>query len=918
MNKMRPLKLTVSAFGPYADEQTIPLDELGANGLYLITGDTGAGKTTLFDAITFALYGRASGSFRESKHFRSQYAKPETTTFVKMIFEHRGDKYSVMRIPSYERPKISGTGMTTQTLVAELQLPDGQIITAPKEVNNRIGEILGVNYEQFKQIAMIAQGEFLELLNANTEKRRDIFRKLFDTDLYRELQSKIQDERRDLEKICNATKSSIEQYIDGVNATTSLEKPLKSYPKCEVVEMISQFIEEDRKQEDELKLNVDSWRKQLDQCNNQLQQERESIRLQSECVKKQSRCSEEEVVYRQIAESLKNEEANQSLRDKMGNEIVIEERLLPEYDNVERIRNQVKEDKIKLQHAVQTINQKQEQYEILKNQTEEARKKLADLQEIKLQENNLIQLRDKKEREIKDVEALLTRYKKWQGEKVEYRKEQAIYEEQLKKREAIHSEFEMMQREYLNDQAGVLAEKLTDGVPCPVCGCVDHNEMTRAKRSGRAVEKTTLDAMKIKDEEETENLRKQSGSLAAQQSRLKTMYEGLLTDGAIYAEVSEITLLAQVLEQKQETLIKQKIQIGEELHKVTKDVKFWEQLTQSLPENERKIENIQKEIIVSQDVKTTCDVRIVSNNELMNEQLSKLEHSSKTIALQILTEKKSELEAMNKKYSEVKTKCQVSRDSFTTLQGEVTSLQEQLNGRQRFDILKLEEVNVQLSESINKTNDEIKKLFSRSHHNANALKNINEQFTLLDKQEKQFENIRLLSDTFNGQLVGQDKVALETYIQIAYFKRIIARANVRLMTMTNNQYELVHLATAENKTMKSGLDLAVIDHANGMQRSVKSLSGGEGFKASLALALGLSDEVQAVTGGVVIDTLFIDEGFGALDDESLRLAIRTLETLSEHQRLIGIISHVSELKTIIDKQVIITKNKDRGSKVELY
>lgn len=776
---MRPIRLVMSAFGPYAGKQEIDFDKLGVSGLYLITGDTGAGKTTIFDGIKYALYGEASGNNRDSSMFRSKYADNDTPTTVELTFVNGNKQYTVKRNPEYERKKARGNGFTKQSAGAELVLPDGRVETNKKVVDTKIEEILGVNDAQFSQIAMIAQGDFLKLLLADTKERQKILRNIFKTDIYLEFQERVKSDFSKIKDELKIKKVSVDNDIKNIGCSEENVLYIETQKAkngelsvVEVIELINKIVDEDTQKS-----------KLLYQ---QTEKSEEKISSITEIISK----AEEQNKNRELLEAAKNkyeqalpkseelkklydiEKQKEPITQELEKNVTILEQQLNDYDELDLLENKIKSNSNNLEKCkidCQTNETKLAEYNSslrsyekesfeLENSSENRVKFSTELEKIAAKETEFISL----QKEIKNLEiikkAFLTAQKEYSAaqEKATVKKEIA----------------DKMRLEFNSEQAGIIAETLVDGEPCPVCGSCTHPH-----KAEKAVNAPTESEVK-KSEKDAKDLQDKANVLSSKAGEKKGIYDNAKNT----AENNFEKLKTDADFENAETVISEKL----------KEISEQKQIT---------------------DLNNIITQRINANNTV--------------------------------------------------------------------------------------------------------LKNLSAQAADLAKLEERWKLINSLSDTVNGNITGKQKITLETYIQTAFFDKIIARANVHLMKMSGSKYDLKRKDVADNLSSKSGLDLNVIDHYNGTERSVKSLSGGESFIASLSLALGLSDEIQASAGGIKMETMFVDEGFGSLDEETLRQAMQALSGLSENNRLVGIISHVAELRSEIDKQLVVTKEKSGGSKVEL-
>lgn len=769
---MRPLELTLSAFGPYAGEETIDFTRLGTKGLYLITGDTGTGKTTIFDAVVFALYGEASGDARGADMLRSKYATVTTPTFVRMKFVYHGAVYQISRNPEYRRPAKKGDGYTSHKADAELVCPDGCIVTKNREVTKAVSELLGLDKNQFTQIAMIAQGDFLRLLYAKTEERSKIFREIFHTKAYQTLQERLKAEAGALRQEYEALGKSIDQYLEGVLCKEeafaarmdSVRQNRRAIPAEEIAMLLQERISLEEEELARLQTQLHTYEKDLERLH----------QLIGRADERRKREAELEEAKEQIA------------------------LIRPSLDTMQEQYQQQ-------QLAFQEFEKERIELEKLYHDSLEA------LERKEAQEQQRLQV----EKLLKDVQERETAYKN-----------AALFHRKVK------DKCDEMESRYLDEQAGILAGRLKEGEPCPVCGSVSHP--TPARQKDGAPSKESVDKAKREVEAANAKVHRASEEAGAVKGRLESaqeQYQSMLALGK--DEEKEAVLLRFTGKEEAEKELRKKAQESRRMQK-------------GLAETEKMFRQKEKEYERYQNVKETLEKQLEESETCIVEELI-AERSVIVEKKQLAAEKQQEL------YRYVKT-------------------------------------NTGIAQAVRKQGKQIEAL------------------------EKKWNLVGELSGTFNGNVAGKDKIMLETYVQMTYFDRVINRANTRFMMMSGGQYELKRASAAQNIKSQSGLELDVIDHYNGTIRSVKTLSGGEAFLASLSMALGLSDEIQSAAGGIALDTMFVDEGFGYLDEEALAQAIRTLQGLAEGNRLVGIISHVGSLKDKIEKQIIVTRKKSGGSK----
>ncbi len=919
---MRPVKLTLSAFGPYAGKTVLELDKLGTSGLYLITGDTGAGKTTIFDAITYALYGEASGDNREVSMFRSKYAEPDTPTMVELVFSYAGKEYTVKRSPEYNRPKTRGEGFTTQKADATLEYPDGRILTKVKEVNEAVEKILGISRSQFSQIAMIAQGDFLKLLLASTEERKAIFRQIFKTGLYRNLQEKLKYESGELNNQCETAKRSIRQYIDGIvcdeDDVLSIEvKKAKdgALPADEVVSLIEQVLQKDGENFAALKKSLEDADKELGIINENLGKIDAHEKLEKTLEQARSDLAAESEKNQKLKSAFESEEKKVPEREKLAEKKTKIEAEYPRYDSLSKLEKEIqnieadisekekklKTDRIRYEEDAAAFKLLKEEYEALSDAGEE-KQKLA----------NLLEKANDRQKELRDLSDIFDTCHELH-DSLESLQQEYSQAADISKNAA--KSYEEMNRAFLDEQAGIIAETLEDGKPCPVCGALEHPciagksetapteaEVKKAKdaaekaRSAAEEKSRQCNEVKIRLDGKTEEAEKQINNLWMNKSIEEAA--ALLSDEQAAASADVDRLNAD---------------IAAEEKKITRR----NELAPIIPEKETELKQTEQDI-------SDCDKKLESQKTALTEKKTQRDNEKKTLSFADKADAAKEAGLLESRINEMKTaynsaqeKMQKSNEKIAGYRSSIEKFSEQLSSGCGLDREEETKRKTDIQARRDKADAAFRKLDKRIETNGQVLKNIRDKAGSLIELEKRYVWMKALSNTANGNISGKEKVMLETYIQMTYFDRIIARANTRFMVMSGGQYELKRRKEAENNRSQSGLDLDVIDHYNGTERSVKTLSGGESFKASLSLALGLSDEIQASAGGVKLDTMFVDEGFGSLDEDSLNQAMRALSGLADGNRLVGIISHVGELKNRIDRQIVVNKERSGGSTAKI-
>ena len=919
---MRPLKLTLSAFGPYAGKTDFDFDKLGTGGLYLITGDTGAGKTTIFDAITYALYGDPSGNNREVSMFRSKYADLETPTFVKLTFKYKDNEYVVKRNPEYERASQRGSGVTKQTAGVELTLPDGKVLTKTKEVDTAIKNIMGIDKNQFCQIAMIAQGDFLKLLLAPTKERIEIFRHIFKTKLYSDLQNKLRQEASSLDNNCLQIRQSITQYIAGINCDESSlhcvqvsKAKNNELPIDECISLLENLLAEDSQSEEKTADEISSIEKQADKIKLNIQQG-ESI-SRAKVLLEQTRALLEKLSSEKItlAAALDDENKRSVEIEKLTKDSATISAQLPEYDELSQKQAALAKNISLIEQNNLTLNKAKTDIDTLKSQIESLNAEAKTLEKCGEQkiilENNILSLNDR----LSKLQQLLQSMETLKKNHEEHKKAVQIYKEKQANVDSLDASYKEGYKLYLDAQAGILAESLKENMPCPVCGSLSHPK--KASKPVDVPTKDELDALQNRIsaankevEMASQTAGKLNGAINEKMESTLTSIKELLGD----INMNSATDIAKENIGELQAKIKS---INSEIKQLSKNISRKDSIEKILPQSTKRLEELQDSINTISNTVTTYTSKNKAIEERITDLKSKLLFSSK---LEADTKIKSNNDTVLKiqKAIELATKrLNECKEKLASANATKVELSKQLEGKEEINLENEKNKLYELERNIKRLRAYKEEIHSRIVNNQSNYKNINLKSDELIEAEKQYAVVKSLSDTANGNITGKDKIMLETYIQMHYFDRIISRANARLVIMTGGQYDLVRRKEAASKMGQSGLDLDVIDHYNGTERSVKSLSGGESFKASLALALGLSDEIQSSAGGIQLDTMFIDEGFGSLDEDSLAQAMNALASLASSNKLIGIISHVGELKQKIDKQIIVKKDKTGGSRAEI-
>lgn len=910
---MKPQTLIMCAFGPYAQETTLDFTKLQDCALYLISGDTGAGKTSIFDAIAFALYGETSGKQRAGEMLRCQYADVRTETYVDLRFVHQDRLYRIKRTPEYTRPSKRSDALIVQKASVELYLPDGSVIVKNKEATKQIETILGVNSSQFSHIAMIAQGDFLKLLLASTEERKQIFRKIFHSDVYLEVQNRIKQDylmqQSDVRRIRNA----IVQDMQAIEADeTILEEWIRQAQEGIGMETALAYLEEQigqdqhalqiqKKQREDHRQMQDHLRKQLEEAERHqaLQEEKQRLEEQLAVWKE-----ELEAIEKQLADNKLQNERDQLLLKKQALESA-----KSDYEKLAHLEQETaaaalsqKQEEARLQEYRQAFFKAQEHYEQMQKQERESE----DAALLLLTQEQ--RLKERKQR-FQQLEELHTLEKELMEAKKIYVQEQETYVMIAKRSETAQQAYQQASKALLDEQAGLLAQTLMEGKPCPVCGSLHHPKP--AARKQEAIDENTVQKLR----EESRRLEEQMVTASHQAGSAKSKAEQLQEH---YEKAYRALSLAKTDLQKACDALRAHIDQEQTHYEALKqEAQLQKRRREELPLQEQKAKQLQEQVRQQEMNLFQSQSSYQKQTQALAEQRSKLQYASEQearFAYEACIKEMQELEHM---LITVKKQQESKQNAYFQAQGRLETIAKQLHTFTHGDPVRLKE---KLTAA--KTQEEImeqaeQRLFVRITAHRKIYDNIKKRRQALSKSEERLTWLKDLSDTANGMLSGKAKIMLETYVLMNYFDRILAHANLRFMMMSKGQYELQRRQETVDHRAQSGLELDVLDHYSGTLRNVKTLSGGESFQASLALALGLADEIQQQAGGIHLDTMFIDEGFGSLDEDALEQAILTLEALREGNRQVGIISHVAELKQRIDRQILVIKDKQKGSRIKL-
>ena len=863
---MKPLSLTMSAFGPYAGVTQLDFGKLGSEGVFLITGDTGAGKTTIFDAISFALYGEASGGAerRAARSFRSDYAAAEAETYVEFFFEHRGREYRIKRAPEYERRKLRGEGTTKQAAYAEFECAEtGELITRIDAVNARVGELTGLSRSQFAQTVMIAQGDFLKILNAKSEDRKRLFQKLFDTEVFAGIQQRLKD-----------MNGECAQAVERINALS----------EAELARLKDDMDFARAKELRELRTDVRRMDKLPGLLEERLRARRERLdAAMAAAAQGEQRAA---LLSAQLAEARHtNRELDE--RDKLAREL--------EKMNASGETTAAQEEKLTHARCAARLAGAEA---LLKKWTAESAENAAQLSaaEQALKKGEAAQeewaaRRASAEKELEGAEALKDGLRRMAeaipllmnaaagAAALEAQREAAkLCLEESRRRDA---EYTAVKERFYASQAGLLAAELKEGQPCPVCGSTEHpapacpasepatkEQLERADGERRRAEARVHAA--------AAEAAKRQAELEAAKGRLEALG---FTGGESAQELEGECARTRAEIQRREAAAKRARTESEAA-------------LAALSRAKAALENAEKR---RADIEAALDAQ-------------QAEFAAGLSALGFAGAEEYERAKMPARDMDaLDAQLRARRERLRSLTDRLEALTEKLAGAERTELEALEATAAAAQRASRAAGEAAAAMKSAAAADEEAIARIRELSARRAEAQRRWAVVKEVYDTASGQVSRRVKISFETYVQQYYFKQVIAAANKRLTVLTDGMFVLRVKEEARNMRSHAGLDLDVLDRSTGLWRDVSTLSGGESFMASLALALGLADTVQSRSGGVRLDAMFIDEGFGTLDENSLRQAMELLTRLAGGRRLVGVISHMAELKERIDKKVVVTK-----------
>lgn len=878
---MKPIQLVLSAFGPYVERTVIDFSALGEEGLFLIAGDTGAGKTTIFDAISFALYGEASGGKekRKSKSFHSDYVSDQTETYVELTFRHRGETWWIRRNLEYQRPaKKKKDGMETTTRqAADAQMRNedtGEEILRMDDVNRRVRELLGLTQDQFAQTVMIAQGDFLKILTASSDDRKKLFRDLFHTNLYVDLQSRLQeknracaDEQKALEQVILSAEGKIDPEAEFAEREILLSYCGQIQHTDALCALLARLIEQEKAAQEQARTQK---KEAADQIGALIAAVTEGERVNRDFADWESKRARLAALTAGQGEIDAQRAALAAAR--RAQQLETDEALM------RRTRRDMDAQRAALSEAQAALEQAEKALPEAETRMKEAESRGGEIHALLAQA-----------KQMEDCLPVLGEVERLKAALDTQKRELQRLTEASSRAQAAYT---AAQNSYYLSQAGLLARELKAGQPCPVCGSTAHP--CPAQITPETVTRQALE----------------------QAAQRRETAEKAQSDAATRLAANQATL-----DEREDRLRALKIGADETRQRLAARI---DAAHQAAADRQREIDEARSAYQALDKRKTAAQSAV----DAAQKQLAALEKD-----LRAQTEAFEQKRAAHGFEDEAsyrlakRTNAEIERldreirnydEQKRTLAAQTHELEDKLSGRQRTDLAALQNRRAAALDRQAKAENAEKAMVRKLTLHESAEREIRQANAAIQKKRGKWQIIQELYTCCAGIAAGNPraKLTFEAYVQQYYFRFVVAAANKRLTRLTDGMFTLRVMREAANRVSQSGLDLEVLDRSTGQARDVSTLSGGESFLASLALALGLSDAVQSQSGQIRMDAMFIDEGFGSLDENALRSSIDVLLELADGKRLIGIISHVQELEERIDKQIVVTKTPN-GSTVRM-
>lgn len=927
---MKPIKLVMSAFISYKGKTAIDFEKLSQGGIFLISGETGAGKSAIFDAITFALYNEPCSADRNNNMLRCKYSDPQTETFVEFTFEYRGKRYTVKRSPAYERPKKKGTG--TVNSLASVELNFGTEQYTGSLANDKIKEIIGIDKDQFKKIIMISQGQFKEFLVSGTKNKIEIFRKLFDTYFYEEVEKRLSVEAKALETSLGTAQKNIENAIDRViiapqspsytNFVMARDNPDRDI----VINVLTGLNEGDKQRseaiEKELKALDERARVNTEKLSAFNQRESLTRKLSEDCLKLEAERQRIAVLTENYE---KCQRENTPVINSLVSEISVIKNSLDKYAEADKLSYELSSKKAELDKSCKELERAKADKENTEKQKEAYEKERESLSDAGSKKAEYLSQKEKLEKRVNELTRLFSEVSEYDNSVNSHEAANNEYIRIHDEEQKAKTEFEAARNAFYEQQAGIIArDKLEENKPCPVCGSTEH------PCPAAVSENAPTQAQLNKLEKDYDTLRRKSSEKLSALTEAKTtremaakkVIERTYDLGVDYYETDEDlagnipNLKNTIAEEKQDNTkdaLNIQMLITEEERKEKRRAELNDRLIPAQAKRLNEISDLIAKLTVRRD---TLRSETDTANATLEALKKDLKFESQIRAKNEISAREVKKSALEKEINDAlnkKTECEKNIKGY---EGSITTVEEQLKAIPVYDGEMLNAEKLKLEQDKRTSSLEKDEIIKRHTTNCQSLEIIKAEYEKSRKDSQRYGLVKGLSELANGQ--AANKLKFETFVQMSWFELIIARANIRLAKMKGSHYQLRRNTKARDGRNQTGLDLCIIDHHDNSIRDVGSLSGGELFYCSLALALGLSDTVQQNSGGIKLDAMFIDEGFGTLSPEFLNDVLLLLTDMSDSNNTsIGIISHVEELKVRIDKKILVTKQADGSSKIDI-
>lgn len=1040
---MKPIKLTMQAFGPYASKEVVDFTKLENKTMFVISGATGAGKTTIFDGISFAIYGRASGDDRNGPDLRSQFADDSLHTEVSLTFELRGKTYHIVRSPQQEKKKLRGEGTTMQSAKAELiEFKEEPVLLASnvREVDEKIQEIMKIDCHQFRQIMMIPQGEFRKLLTSDSKEKEKILQKLFHSEQFKVIEEKLKEQasalRKQVERSVLQRKTYIERIIHEDNESllshieaeyvnsTQLLKALTSHiseKEDELRELTVQIKEKENnclaiqnqinqakviEEQFETRDKLTNQKRELDQRKMSIEEIKTKVLLAKKAktvrqleqrledvkkiiTKKQIELQNEKIQGEKLEDALEKAKALLKAQQDRNIECLNLQKQLNDLQlmkqdiySYEELVNCAKEK----DHKCSSLNLAKEQVEKEIWRVEVDLQKLTNekdrISEAKVQFVNINSTCKEYSAYLKTMKQIIDAELRTEKLRERYKLSETTREDVHERVKKAHLTLEQQLKRWEKGQATLLAKQLQQGSPCPVCGSEHHpnpsedhvdfpteKEVKQAQLNLKKIEeekaKFDQEYYQIKTQLETQldfvqnvkdeliltlpsNMKKlpipeikkvvEDGSMKFQQ-QLSSLTTEINREQHVQNEIIQLHKKLDRLRQQKESYTQEYDQFYTDYIETKRDVT---RLSEALPEDLRnEADYIKKYASIEGKLKQLENALAEAENQVdqLKQRVATSEGAIRSIETHLTELKQSEGEAVRyfeqslnemmfetvesyqsaiieqAEIDSLEERIQAFREEYRSVSDRLKDLAEQLTNVSKPNIPELDEQLSEVTALVNSLQEEKNDRYHKIETNRLISQSIQELNKGLEEFEKQYTILGELADVCSGK--NTYKLTFERYVLASYLDQILVAANMRLSKMTNGRFELLRKKDRSKGNVQSGLEMLVHDQYTGQSRHVKTLSGGESFKASLSLALGLADVVQSYSGGISMETMFVDEGFGTLDPESLEHAIETLIDIQSTGRLVGIISHVPELKERINARFEVEASQS-GSKVKFY